>query len=193
MNKKVIIVGKAASGKDYLREYFESCGLSICVADTTRPKRKGEVDGEEYNFIRKEEFLRRKFSGEYLETGYYGTWYYGTPVSEWEDKKVFIMTPHAVSTLGEDMRKNSFVVYLDISEKVLRERLEKRGDADSVDRRIKADTKDFLDFTDFDLRVTEPEFCAESLLRYIVRPNTRRIMAIKALQIIHKIKILLDV
>lgn len=188
MNRKVIIVGKAASGKDYLREYFERCGLSICVADTTRPKRKGEVDGEEYNFINKKEFLRRKSSGEYLETGYYGTWYYGTPVTEWAHKKVFIMTPHAVSTLGEERRKNSFIVYLDISEKVLRERLNKRGDADSVDRRVNADTKDFLDFRDFDLRVTEPEFCAKSLMRYIVRPNIRRMMLIKAWQILYKLK-----
>ena len=47
MENKVVIVGKAASGKDYLREYFERCGLLVCVSDTTRPKREGEIEGKE--------------------------------------------------------------------------------------------------------------------------------------------------
>lgn len=171
MRKKVVIVGKAASGKDYLKEYFESCGLLVCVADTTRPMREGEESGKEYNFIDKYTFLSRKFNRKYIESGYFNTWYYGTPKREWYEKDVFIMTPSAIGALSKSDRGSCTVVYLDIPQETLIERLEMREDSDSVERRVVADSSDFLDFKDYDIRVSNPKFCAKSLLDYILNPS----------------------
>lgn len=167
MTKKLIIVGKAASGKDYLKKYLESCGLSVCVAETTRPIRKGEEEGKDYSFIEELEFKGRHLGGWYLEVANFNGWYYGTPMREWETKQVFIMNPRAVESLSKKARESSYVIYLDIPEDVLRNRLEKRGDADSVERRIDSDKKDFKDFSEFDVRIMSPEFCPETLMNFI--------------------------
>jgi len=49
-------------------------------------------------------------------------------------------------------------VYLDIPEEIRYKRLSKRSDADSVNRRMSADKKDFEGFTDYDLVITNPSF-----------------------------------
>ncbi len=41
--------------------------LQLSVSATTRPPRKGEVDGREYHFLSNSEFQRRREAGEFLE------------------------------------------------------------------------------------------------------------------------------
>jgi len=54
-HKRIILVGKAASGKDHLRKRFESRGFKYAVSYTTRPPREGEIDGKDYIFISEDE------------------------------------------------------------------------------------------------------------------------------------------
>ena len=54
-HKRIILVGKAASGKDHLRKRFESRGFKYSVSYTTRPPREGEIDGKDYFFITDEQ------------------------------------------------------------------------------------------------------------------------------------------
>jgi dephospho-CoA kinase len=68
------------------------------------------------------------------------------------------MTPSGISQLSTEDRSESIIVYVDIDEVTRRERMSKRRDADDVDRRIKADEKDFLNFIDYDLSITDPAF-----------------------------------
>ena len=51
------------------------------VSCTTREPRVGEVDGREYFFISKEEFLRRIQENDFLEYDEHFGNYYGTPIS----------------------------------------------------------------------------------------------------------------
>jgi len=82
------------------------------------------------------------------------------------------MTPSGVSKLNPSDRKESFIVYFDISYDIRRKRLMDRGDADSVDRRLNADESDFKEFTDFDYSISDPNFKIEGgwtdLLKYSV-------------------------
>ncbi len=50
-HKRIILVGKAASGKDHLRRKYESRGFKYAVTYTTRPPIEGEVNGKDYFFI----------------------------------------------------------------------------------------------------------------------------------------------
>ena len=68
------------------------------------------------------------------------------------------MTPYGVSKIKPEDRKNSIVIYFDIPLEERRERLMKRSDAVSVDRRLEADEQDFENFTDFDIRITNSNF-----------------------------------
>jgi len=84
---------------------------------------------------------------------------------------LFIMTPSGISKLKPEDREESFIVYIDIPEKVRRERLLKRNDADNVERRLAADDKDFENFIDFDSRITDPDFNIERELKLIKSSN----------------------
>ena len=68
--------------------------LGYSVSATTRPMREGERDGADYHFLTREEFLRRKDVGEFLESATYGGHLYGTLRSEVE--RIFARGRHAV-------------------------------------------------------------------------------------------------
>ena len=54
---------------------------------------------------------------------------------------------------------NPIIIYFDIDESVRRQRmLERNMPGDSVERRIEADRKDFENFTNYDLKITNPDF-----------------------------------
>lgn len=53
-------------------------GLALSVSYTTRPPRPGEIDGRDYRFIDREEFLRLRDRGELLEWAEVHGNYYGT-------------------------------------------------------------------------------------------------------------------
>jgi guanylate kinase len=68
--------------------------LGYSVSATTRPMREGERDGVHYRFLTREEFLRRREAGEFLETATYGGHLYGTLRSEID--RIFASGRHAV-------------------------------------------------------------------------------------------------
>ncbi len=81
--KLIVISGPSGAGKtsicNKLLEMLPNARWSVSA--TTRPQRGGEVDGESYVFLSREEFLRRKNNGEFLETADYLGQLYGTPLA----------------------------------------------------------------------------------------------------------------
>ena len=78
-----VVSGPSGSGKTTVcrkaRE-LEQCVYSISC--TTRKPREGEVDGKDYYFLEKEEFLARTLRGEFLEWAKVHGNFYGTLRSE---------------------------------------------------------------------------------------------------------------
>jgi guanylate kinase len=74
--------GKTTLTREILRRFP---AFEFSVSATTRPPRNYEVDGQHYYFLSKEDFLRRRDQGAFLEWEevYAGT-YYGTLKSEVE-------------------------------------------------------------------------------------------------------------
>ena len=58
MSSKIVLVGKAASGKDFFRKRMMDKGFTFGVSCTTRLKRikDNEVDGKDYHFKSDAEF-----------------------------------------------------------------------------------------------------------------------------------------
>ena len=81
----VIITGGCAVGKDTIARLLKE-EYKTFVSDTTRPKRVGERDGVEYNFLSEEMFFSKVNNADYVETREYetkeGIWYYGLPARE---------------------------------------------------------------------------------------------------------------
>jgi guanylate kinase len=159
--KRLILVGRGGSGKDYLRKILEEKGFKYGVSHTTRPKREEEENGKDYWFIPSSELLG--MTDKFYEGVYFNDWFYGTTLDEFNSSDVFIMTPVGISKLKPEDRKDSFIVYLNIGAEIIKERLIKRGDSDSADRRIKSDDFDFQDFVDFDYEIKDPNFTFDSL------------------------------
>jgi guanylate kinase len=162
MNKRIILVGKAGSGKDFMRKKLESRNFKYAVSYTTRPPREGEVHGRDYFFITEEQAKKMIDNYEFFEYVMFNGWLYGTTLSQWsqaDGDDVFIMTPTGLSHVGEQDRKDCLVIYVDINKWVRKERLANRNmPGDSLERRIEADELDFENFTNYDIRITNPDF-----------------------------------
>lgn len=66
----IILSGPSGVGKGTVRSYLikdPSLNLAFSVSCTTRNPRAGEVDGADYFFISKQEFLNKVSKGEFLE------------------------------------------------------------------------------------------------------------------------------
>jgi guanylate kinase len=157
-HKRIVLVGRAASGKDHMRKTLEDKGFKYAVSYTTRPPRVGEVDGKDYFFLSVEEFEKMIQNGEFYEYVSFNNWYYGTTNAQFYNEDVFIMTPHGISHINPEDRKDTFIMYLDMKLGVRQRRLLQRSDADSVERRLAADDKDFSEFKNYDIRISNHDF-----------------------------------
>ena len=88
MNKGIMLVvsGPAGSGKGTVNKHLlDTEDYAFSVSATTRDPRPGEVDGVNYHFITREDFLGRIASGDMLEYTEYCGNFYGTPLKEAEE------------------------------------------------------------------------------------------------------------
>lgn len=171
--EKLIVVGKSGSGKDFVLKEFNKIGFRSSVKVTTRPKRNTEVDGIDYQFKTNSEFdslveknnmiVHQEF---FVEKN---PWKYGILREDYENNQIFLMTPMELSQIPDSERKDCFVVYLDIDKDVRESRLLSRNDNnDSINRRLNSDDVDFVDFKDYDLRITDPNFDIDLILDLMV-------------------------
>lgn len=166
MKNKIIIIGKAASGKDYLQKQLVSNGWIPLRQYTTRPKRPNEV-GDEYHFVSEEEF--DNIIHKLMSVQSFNGWRYGYDIDEALASDVMIFSPANYFEMELSSRFKSrklslcsTIVYLDIDEDTRRERLSKRyiggNEDDSLERRLQADAKDFEFFDGLDWNY-EPDIC----------------------------------
>lgn len=77
----IIISGPSGSGKDtVLKELFKVLPkIKFSISSVSRDMREGEIDGEKYNFITRQNFEDMIENDEFLEYNVYCDNYYGTP------------------------------------------------------------------------------------------------------------------
>ena len=76
----VVISGPSGVGKDTIVRRLINDGIGIySISMTTRKRRKGEIDGVDYFFISKNEFLDNIKKDNLFEYAIYNNNYYGTP------------------------------------------------------------------------------------------------------------------
>ena len=151
MKNKIIIIGKAASGKDFLQKQLVSNGWIPLRQYTTRPKRPNET-GDENHYVNEEEFdsIRHKL----MSVQSFNGWRYGYDIDEALASDVMIFSPAnffemllSSNIKSRELSMTSTVVYLDIDEETRRQRLSVRytggNEDDPLERRLKADKEDF--------------------------------------------------
>ena len=156
---KLILVGKAAAGKDFLKNRLIAKNFKPGISCTTRLPRKNEVDGVDYHFMTEDQFKETIESGEMLEFMIFNNWYYGLTKEEFEQADVMIMSKDGLDVLPKEYRDKCMVIYLDPPRITRIERLEYRNDVnDSIMRRMTTDDEQFKNFRDYDLRVRNEDF-----------------------------------
>lgn len=127
--------------------------LVYSVSMTTRKPREGEVDGKDYYFVSKEEFLKRIEEKQFLEYAEFVGNYYGTPLDKVEERLdqghevVLEIEVEGALQVREKAKDAVFIFIAPPSKKALYDRLKKRGtESDEVilSRMQKADREFML-------------------------------------------------
>lgn len=126
-------VGKTTLLKRLFRKKFIRKNFLRTISFTTREKRKGEKEGKDYFFISKEEFLKKKKQGFFLESQKVLDDYYGTPKyflkKAKKAKKDLIL---CIDVKGGKYLKKNFkegkiiTIFIAVDLKEIRRRLKKR-------------------------------------------------------------------
>jgi guanylate kinase len=156
---RFILVGASASGKNHLQRKMQLQGAKVGVSFTTRPPRDGEVEGSDYYYITKDTFLQMERNGELYEKVEYNDNFYGLTKEEFKNCDVVIMNAHGVGCITKEDREDSFVIYIDIPHEIRVRRMINRGwDEETIKQRMADDIAEFSGFTDYDLKITNPNF-----------------------------------
>lgn len=143
----IVITGASATGKTETARVIKTLyGIQKVVTHTTRPMRLGEVQDVDYHYVSKEEFLKLKEKGYFVETTEYNNNYYGTSKAEIAPNKILIVeTSGAKVFLG--LNDPSIVVFRLLASKKLRHsRMLERGDSlESIKSRLANDVTCFDD------------------------------------------------
>ena len=154
--KRIIIIGKGSSGKNYLANILsKEFSITLSPMYTTRTSRKGEVHGKDYYFV------DNQFFNHFKETGFFRCtinrkWSYGLSKIDWLTYNLFILTPIYLKQIHKKELDESIVIYVDTDEETILERLKRRqaiGCLDDQIRRFESDKKDFDDFQNYDIRL----------------------------------------
>lgn len=160
----IYLMGKSSTGKDTIFNILKNkLDVTTYVPYTTRPKRKGEKNGVDYNFISKEEmqdYIENKKENKLIEARTYNTihgpWTYATILdSQFKKGKDLIMigTLESYNKMAEflDDKKdvNLLDVYIEVEDGLRLERAVKREQEqenpkyEEMCRRFLSDSKDF--------------------------------------------------
>lgn len=157
MSKIIILCGRSGSGKDTMfQKIIATKNFMPIISTTSRPIRDGEKQGREYNFITKDEFLKKIDAGTFFEYRAYDTkvdgkpdtWYYGSEtVDLTKDKNyIVILDIQGAKTYIEHYgRENCLVAEITVNDEVREERAKLRGGFDKTewDRRVEDDMVKF--------------------------------------------------
>ena len=133
------------------------------VSSTSRPMRDYEVEGINYHFLSKAEFLEKIENGHMLEHTKFNGWYYGTSLNSLRENKINIgvFNPAGIYSLLKREDIELTVYYIDACPKLRLLRQLNREDEPNVDeivRRYNTDNLDFLSLAfDYEKLVNEKE------------------------------------
>lgn len=142
----VILSGVSGAGKDTIKKELikRMENVESLPSYTSRPKREGDVDGETYYFVTKEEFENKIENKEFYEYDVHHNNYYGTSRKILNDKinsgKVIVKdidvngTEHLKELLEQDTKV--VTIFLRVPKEELKNRLENRVDKPSPEEII---------------------------------------------------------
>ncbi len=137
----LVISGASASGKTEVAHIIaKKYGLTRVITVTTREKRVGEVDGVDYFFVNKDEFMDLVKNNKLVEYAEYNGNYYGSRKDQIADDHILVVEATGLKAYIA-LNDPSIVTFaLTANAKIRKERMECRGDKEcDIEKRLKSD------------------------------------------------------
>lgn len=137
----ILLTGPSASGKtEIAKELTKIYGIKKVVTHTTREIRKGEIDGIDYHFVTKSEFIKLKNEGNFVETTFYNNNYYGTSKKELGSDKVLVIDPVGKDSFLKLNNPKNIFFFINANKELRKKRMIERGDSsENIEQRLKKD------------------------------------------------------
>ena len=180
--KLFIISGASGVGKSTVLSHVMAArdDLRFSVSATTRAPRPGEVDGQNYYFVSKEEFQAMIERDEFLEYDAHMQNYYGTPEKQLNEKLetgsvILDIEPNGAFNV-RDRREDATLIFIaPPSLEELEKRLRSRGDTseEQITKRLGRSQWEMEQGKKYDHYVVndQVETCAETILNIIANAN----------------------
>lgn len=125
----IVLAGASASGKTEVAKLLaENYGIVKVITTTTRNKRKGEVDGKDYFFISKDDFLNKIKNDDFVEYTVYNGNYYGSTKDQISPNKCVVIDPAGLRSYINLKDRSIVTFFLETDEDTRFERMLLRGD-----------------------------------------------------------------
>lgn len=141
----VVLAGASASGKTEIAKLLaKKYGITKIVTTTTRPKRKGEVDGVDYFFVDAKTFEQMIMEGKFVEYTLFNGNMYGSTKDQIAKDKCVVIDPAGLRSYIALNDSSIVTFYLEADEQTRHQRMLDRGDdIDKINSRIAHDREAF--------------------------------------------------
>ena len=141
----IVLAGASASGKTEIAKLLaKKYGITKIVTTTTRPKRKGEVDGVDYFFVTPERFEQMIREDRFVEYTLFNGNMYGSTKDQIAKDKCVVIDPAGLRSYIALKDDSIVTFYLEADEKTRYDRMLSRGDdIDKINSRIAHDREAF--------------------------------------------------
>ncbi len=158
----IILVGASASGKTATAlKLQEKYGLKKAVTTTTREKRLNEVDGIDYFFITRQEFLKRNKENKFVETTLYNDNFYGCGVDQVSDDRIIVLDPNGVNSFRKLEDNHIKIFLIESNVETRKNRMISRGD--KKEKIIQRLENDIIDFDKKKIGKVDATICTDNL------------------------------
>lgn len=129
-----VLVGPSGSGKTTIGNELSKHGIKKLVTTTTRQPRNGELNGVDYYFITKDELSDNAF----VERSEYSGNVYGLTKKEIQTALTnhnamhVALDKNGAQAMVENFPEETYVIFIEASIKILKERMEERGDSEGA-------------------------------------------------------------
>jgi guanylate kinase len=134
-----IFTGTSGSGrKTVARKVCEELGIQKIVSYTTREPRPKEVEGKDYYFITRAQFIEDDLKGEFLQTAEIDHVFYGTKkinmqaVIASNESAYLIVNRSGANRIKFEFKEKAVRLFIYVEKHTVRERLEARGESFEV-------------------------------------------------------------
>lgn len=141
----IILVGPSASGKSEIcKTLCFKFNFNKFITTTTRCIRVNEINGVDYHFISKDEFLKKIKENKFIEYVEYNGNYYGTEKNNISDNTVLIIEPNGLKEFKKLNDPSIISFYLNCKKETRKERMLSRLDKlEDIEKRLEIDETKF--------------------------------------------------